>query len=191
MYKGSASGWHKSNESNKTQSPRVTGGKCTSQWTAHYSSKVNWQSVPTFYSTFKTQNSPHYTLQKPLTGSMLIFWARLISSPLMAKPMDVFQQIHSSLVRFCCPNKSISCISGESAAFLVMSALIYSLKSKLCPRTNWDFGGSEVTKSGLVKCLHLRVLEAGGFTITCVWLAQEMLRGSVERLYSKDLAKNP
>lgn len=85
MHKGGISGWHKSNGSNKRQSPRVTGEKCTFQWAACYSSKVNWQSVPTFCSTFKTQNSHHYTLQKSLTGSTLTFGPGLMSSPVIAE----------------------------------------------------------------------------------------------------------
>lgn len=85
MYKGSVSGWGKSNGSNKRQSPRVRGEKCASQWVARYASKGSWQSVPTFYSTFKTQNSHHYTSQKPLTGSTPIFGPGLISSLVMAE----------------------------------------------------------------------------------------------------------
>lgn len=106
MYKGSVSGWQKSNGRSKRQSPRVTGDKGTSQWAARYSSKVNWQWVPAFYSTFKTLNSHHYTLQKSLTVSTLIFGPELIASPVM-EPMDMFQHIHSSLVQFSCLNKRL------------------------------------------------------------------------------------
>lgn len=50
-----------------------------------------------------------------------------------------------------------SCIPGDPAAFLVMSVFISSLKDEVCPRTDWAFGGSEITKGGLVKSPHLRV----------------------------------